>query len=88
MQHARRDYTERIQDSAELIPADEPVFLIRGQDEVGAAAVRAWAHLHRANGGSDVAYLMAMKHADVMEQWAKTQRSHKADVPPEVIASV
>ena len=79
MIHARKDYTERIQDSANLIPADEPVFLIRAQDQVGAAAVRAWAHLHRINGGSDEAYLLAMRHADRMEQWPKKKA---ADVPP------
>jgi hypothetical protein len=78
MIHARRDYTERIQDSAGLIPSDEPVFLIRAQDQVGAATVRAWAHLHRINGGSDTAYKLAMAHADRMEAWPK----HKAaDVP-------
>ena len=32
MKHAREDYN-RIQDPAGLIPADEPVFLLRGQDE-------------------------------------------------------
>lgn len=51
------------------IPAVEPVFLVRGQDAVGAATVRAWAHLHITNGGSDIPYLLAMKHADLMEAW-------------------
>ena len=78
MKHAREDYNERIQDSANLIPGDEPVFLIRAQDQVGATAVRAWAHLHRLNGGSDPVYLMAMKHADKMEAWPKKKA---ADVP-------
>jgi hypothetical protein len=32
MFHARQDYNSRIQDSANIIPADEPVFLLRGQD--------------------------------------------------------
>lgn len=32
MKHARPDY-DRIQDPAGLIPADEPVFLLRGQDQ-------------------------------------------------------
>jgi hypothetical protein len=80
MKHARKDYTERIQDSANLIPADEPVFLIRAQDLVGHQAVRAWAHFHRLNGGSDVAYQLAMTHADKMEAWPKKKH---ADVPPE-----
>ena len=41
MVNARQDYNERVQDSAGLIPSQEPVFLIRGQDEVGHLAVRA-----------------------------------------------
>lgn len=69
MLHARDDYNERIQDSANLIPEDEPCFLIRAQDEVGAAAVRAWAYLFRVNGGSDLMYSKAMAHADKMENW-------------------
>jgi len=80
MIHARKDYTERIQDSANLIPADEPVFLIRAQDQVGHLAVRAWAHAHRLNGGSDIAYTLAMDHADKMERWPKKKA---ADVPPQ-----
>lgn len=78
MIHARKDYNERFQDAANLIPDQEPVFLIRGQDTVGHLAVRAWAHLHRVNGGSDVAYELAMKHADLMEAWPKKKH---ADVP-------
>jgi hypothetical protein len=78
MIHARSDYTARIQDSENLIPADEPVFLIRGQDQVGADAVRAWAHLHRNNGGSDLVYTRAMAQAERMEAW----HTHKAaDMP-------
>ncbi len=78
MIHARKDYTERIQDSVGLIPADEPVFLIRGQDIVGADAVRAYANLHKLNGGSDEVYLKAMRHADLMEAWPKKKN---ADIP-------
>lgn len=83
MIHARKDYTERIQDAANLIPADEPVFLIRAQDHISPDAVRAWALLHQRNGGSDVAYQLAIRHADLMEQWGKTHRTKSADVPPE-----
>jgi len=80
MKHARDDYNQRIQDSESKIPADEPVFLIRGQDIIGHEAVRAWAHLHRVNGGSDQAYVLAMRHADLMENWPKKKH---ADIPPE-----
>ena len=82
MLHARSDYNERIQDAAELIPADEPVFLIRAQDVVSADAVRAWAHLHRINGGSDVVYEAVMRHAALMEMWGKEHVTKHADVPP------
>jgi len=81
VKHARADYNDRIQDSAKLIPENEPVFLIRGQDQVSADAVRAWAHLHRNNGGSDRVYELAMQHADLMEDWQRTIKSKKADVP-------
>ena len=86
MKHARKDYNERIQDSAKLIPEDEPVFLIRGQDQVGHLAVRSWAFHHRVNGGSDAVFMMAMRHADLMEQWAN-KYGKKADIPPEIIGS-
>lgn len=78
MKHAREDYNRRIQDSEGLIDDLEPVFLIRGQDLVGADAVRAWAHLHRNNGGSDLVYLSALRQADRMESWAKKKL---ADLP-------
>lgn len=79
MKHSREDYNRRIQDSENLIPAAEPVWLIRGSDEVGANAVRAWANLHRNNGGADPVYEAAMKHANLMESWPKKK---KADMPP------
>jgi hypothetical protein len=39
MIHARPDYTERIQDTAGLIPDDEPVLLIRGQDRAAVPCI-------------------------------------------------
>src|SRR6188768_3876999 len=51
MRHAREDY-QRMQDPAGLIPDDEPVFLIRGQDEFGADTVLDWAG-RAENGGAD-----------------------------------
>lgn len=43
MIHARSDYQARIQDSANKIPDDEPVFLLRAQDATAAATIRYWA---------------------------------------------
>lgn len=80
MIHARKDYDDRIQDAACIIPDQEPVFLIRGQDEVGHLAVRAWAYQHRINGGSDAVYNSAMRNADLMENWCKNVKGKKADL--------
>ena len=61
-----------------FVPIDEPVFLIRGQDVVGAAAVRAWADLAEANGAAVQVVEAARGHAAQMELWP-----HKkvADLP-------
>jgi hypothetical protein len=84
MIHARSDYNERFQDAAGLVPPDEPVFLIRGQDIAGHGAVRAWARLHHLNGGSDIVYQLAMRHADKMESWAR-EHGKNADIPAAVL---
>jgi hypothetical protein len=78
VKHAREDYNDRIQDSSGLIPSDEPVWLIRGQDKIAADAVRSYANLHRLNGGSDQVYEAAMKQADLMEAW---EPKKSADIP-------
>lgn len=49
MKHARYDY-DRIQDPAGLIPEDEPVFLIRGQDRFAVEIMQHYAELCRLNG--------------------------------------
>lgn len=77
MLHARPDYN-RIQDPANKIPADEPVFLVRGQDHVGAEVVRAWARANTATGGDPVMSEMAMQHAAKMDAWATKKQ---ADLP-------
>lgn len=66
MKHARPDY-DRIQDPANLIPADEPVFLLRGQDETAAKVVRYWAELNR--NGDKHAVELALSHAYEMDKW-------------------
>ena len=70
MIHARNDYN-RIQDPENKIPEDEPVFLLRAQDQVAADVVRHWARLHLGRcGNADIAVL-AMKQADLMDEWPK-----------------
>lgn len=70
MKHARSDY-DRIQDPANLIPEDEPVFLLRGQDRYAAEAVRAWADNVEAGGGDPEIVRLAREQADSMDAWVK-----------------
>lgn len=87
MRHARLDYNDRIQDSAGLIPDDEPVLLIRGQDRAAVAAALAWAHTHDVLGG-DPALSKAVKlHAKRMIDWQDQHGSKIADAPPEALLS-
>lgn len=58
MKHARPDYTERIQDSAGLIPDDEPVLLIRGQDRAAVPCMIAWIAAYLEAGGADLNMLV------------------------------
>lgn len=68
MKHARSDYN-RIQDPAGLIPDDEPVFLLRGQDIHAAEIVRAYANSVEACKGDPEIVRLAREHADVMDAW-------------------
>lgn len=54
-----------------VIPVDEPVFLIRGQDVVGGDAVRAWCDLARKEGASPDILHVARTLADRMDEWPK-----------------
>lgn len=68
MKHGRHDYDAKIQDNDGTIPADEPVFLIRGQDALGHLAVEAYANLAEAAGNAPVAK-RAREHAAWMKNW-------------------
>ena len=81
MKHARDDYN-RIQDPENKIPEDEPVFLIRGQDEVSGDAVRAWADLNQNAGGDPDLSKRARAQAKLMDEWP---RKKKADGPRQII---
>lgn len=67
MKHARDDYN-RIQDPAGLIPEDEPVFLLRGQDVLASDAVRYYALRACLEGRIEVAFL-SFQQAKRMEGW-------------------
>jgi hypothetical protein len=67
MKYARPDY-DRIQGPAGKIPDDEPMFLLRGQDECAAEAVHYYAWLCRQKGAFEVA-AAADDHARAMQEW-------------------
>lgn len=73
MKHSRADY-DRIQDPEGKIPADEPVFLLRAQDQNAAFAVRAWATAVEEDGGDPAIVQAARDHADRMDSWPKKKR--------------
>ena len=62
MLHARNDYNKGKMDT---IPEDEPVFLLRAQDETAAKTVRYWANLQEIGPLQD----MAREHALLMDKW-------------------
>lgn len=73
MKHAREDYDDVQQvvmnGTKRIIPTEEPVFLIRGQDIVGGAAVRAWAQLAEKAGASPDIIRVAIEHSYRMDTW-------------------
>lgn len=73
MKHAREDYQRRIVDTANLIPADEPVFLLRGQDVHAAATVDFYALLAKTGGAASDLVSACERHAGAMRAW----RFHK-----------
>lgn len=52
-----------------LVPRNEPVFLVRGQDAVGADTVRDWVKRAAEKGAAADILETAKLHADAMEAW-------------------
>ena len=80
MRHARDDY-DRIQDPSGKIPADEPVFLLRGQDVSAPGTLRCWAEENHRNGGDPALSDLAEGFADEMEAWQRVHGAKAADLP-------
>lgn len=79
MKHTRSDY-QRIQDPSGLIPDDEPVFLLRGQDVFAPNVLREYAMRARAAGLGEIARLTDIQ-AKRMDLW-QLERTQKApDLP-------
>jgi hypothetical protein len=80
MKHARGDY-DRIQDPDGLIPDDEPVFLVRGQDVAGPETLRAWCRIAAAAGAEMDILNLVEDHANRMEAWQRDVAQKVPDLP-------
>ena len=69
MIHGREDYNRRIQDKENLIPIDEPVFLLRAQDTLASIIVMIYAEHLRLAGGSPEHVKHTIEQARAMEKW-------------------
>ena len=74
MKHFREDYN-RIQDPAGLIPENEPVFLLRGQDIFAPELLLRWAAKLRLNGGDPEMARLVENGAQEMIEWQKNIKS-------------
>jgi hypothetical protein len=88
MKHARPDYEGRFLDLGapghpdHVIPEDEPVLIVRGQDKAAPATARAWADENDALGGDSALSQLVRHHAVAIEQYQeRTGRSKIADMP-------
>lgn len=81
MRHARADYQSRIQDSAGLIPANEPVFLIRGQDQAAIPAAEAWCTEAERLGADPAIVLLVREHIERVRAWQDRHGSKVPDLP-------
>lgn len=79
MKHARPDY-DRFQDPSNLIPEDEPVFLLRGQDKLAPELLLRWAAKLRLAGGDPAMAKLVEDHAQKMIEWQKNVKVKIADL--------
>lgn len=81
MIHARQDYNNRVQDSDNIIPAHEPVFLLRGQDSLAPGILREYVDRLKAVTGKTEMTDALTAHADAMEQWQNDVYVKTPDMP-------
>ncbi len=82
MRHARADYDRRIQDSEKLIPEQEPVFLLRAQDQYAPDTLRDYAaRVYNRGRGDSEASREILEHAQAMEVWQREHGSKLPDAP-------
>jgi len=83
MLHARKDYQERVQDLANKIPKDEPVFLLRAQDSAAPYAVGFWADMAESSGAAPNIVKAAREQVEAMRAWQEAHGNKIPDMPEE-----
>ena len=82
MLHARVDYNERVQDAADIIPVDEPVFLLRGQDIHAPIILELYATMvENSKKPDDTIVASIREHAKAMKRWQLAFGSKYPDMP-------
>ena len=84
MIHARTDYM-RIQDPENKIREDEPVFLVRAQDNAFIETVTEWIKVHLSNGGDPAVGISVARHLGRAIAWREQNMTKNADAPHEVL---
>lgn len=82
MRHSRADY-QRIQDPFNLIPYNEPVFLIRGQDLAAPGTLDDYADRAESLGASEEMVQSVREHAESMRRWQQDHVEGKVPDAPE-----
>lgn len=67
-----------------IIPDDEPVFLIRGQDLAAIPAAEAWCEAAAALGADDEIIAAVRRHIEVVREWQLTH-AKVPDAPAEAL---
>jgi len=87
MLHIGGDYQKRIIDKKNLIPKNEPVFLLRGKDKLAPALLLEWAKQIRLLGGDpEVAELVEAQAQNMLDWQRRVLRTHGKlpDMPDEI----
>lgn len=82
MFHARKDYNERVQDSKNIIPENEPVFLLRGQDPMAEETLNFYAASIEDNGADPAIVASVREQAIRMGEWSEKKIP---DAPDKVV---
>ena len=80
MKHGRPDYDETIQDSSGKIPADEPVLLIRGQDEYAGRVASFYADTLESRGADPEHVKAIRRHALELRNWRPKKKPDRPDL--------